>query len=173
MYSSQIDLWGFNGLTVIANVLFDALALGALDGGLVGLALERGASVIGAVAVHGALESIALPAEQVVAVDTVARVVSHGPVEGLGAVLGPIRKVVELASVEHDLIHDLRDLNRVRRRACAAHLERACRVGDVRLVVWRVQVLAVPAAILCISIMPVCRASVVDETGSLRLTWGT
>lgn len=78
--------------------------------------------------------------------DAVAGVVAHGPVEGGRAVGGPVRHVVELARVEHDLVHDLRDLDRVRRRAGAAHLERSLRVSDVGLVVWGVQVRAIPAA---------------------------
>jgi hypothetical protein len=130
----------------VANVLLGVLALGAVDGLGVLLALEGAAGVAGALGVHGLLEGVALPAEQVVAVDAHARLVAHAPEEGLAAVGRPVLLVVELPGVEHDLVHDLRDLDRVRSRARAARLEGARgRVGDVRLVVGRVERLAVPA----------------------------
>lgn len=70
----------------------------------------------------------------------------HTPDEGLGAILRPLSLVVERARVEHDLVHDLRDLDGVGARARSAGLERAGgRVRDVRLVVRGVEVLAVPA----------------------------
>jgi hypothetical protein len=79
-----------------------------------------------------------------------AGVVTGAENEGLRAVGGPLRLVVELGGVPDDLVHELRDADRVRRRAVAAQAEEVGRarggVRNVSLVVGRVQVLAVPAA---------------------------
>lgn len=50
-------------LTLIANVVTGLLALGARNGLLICLSLERRAAVARTLAVHGSLEGIALPAE--------------------------------------------------------------------------------------------------------------
>lgn len=133
------------GLTlVITNTLLEGLGLEAgIRLGLV-LALEGRAAVVSTVAVHGLLEGVVLPAEEVIAVNAVARVVAEAPVEGLGAVGGPLGLVVKLARVENDLVHDLRDLDWVRAGAGGAHLEGAVGISNVRLVVGRVCVLAIP-----------------------------
>jgi len=131
---------------LVTNLLTRRLALGALDGLLVILALQSFAVVIGALGVHGALEGIALPAKEVVTVDTVPGVVTVAPPERLRAVGGPLGLVVELARVVHDLVHDLGDLDGMRGRAGATALEAARGwVGNVRLVVGAVSVLAIPA----------------------------
>lgn len=72
--------------------------------------------------------------------------VVHAVDKGLGTVLGPDRGVVEFPRVPHHLVHDLRDFYGVCGRARAGHLETAARgVCYVALVVWAVEVLAVPA----------------------------
>lgn len=77
--------------------------------------------------------------------DSVAGVVAVAPVEGLASG-GPVGLVVELAGVEHDLVHDLGDLDGVGGGASTAGLKgTGGRVGDVVLVVGRVGVLSVPA----------------------------
>jgi hypothetical protein len=53
--------------------------------------------------VHSLLQRVVLPAEDVVAVLAVARVVSRGEVEGLRAVGGPVGFVVEFGCVPYDL----------------------------------------------------------------------
>ena len=71
-------------------------ALGG-DGGSLGL--ESLAGVVGTLGVHGALESITLPAEEVISVKAKTSLVTHAPEEGLRAILGPLRLVVEGSSV--------------------------------------------------------------------------
>lgn len=61
--------------------------------------------------VHGSLEGIVLPAENVVCVLAVPGVVPEAEVEGLRAVCGPQRLVVELSRVPHHLEHELRDVD--------------------------------------------------------------
>ena len=134
------------GLTLITNVLLCNLRLGAGNSLSIRLPLEGRAPVAGALGVHGLLEGIPLPAKQVIAVNTIAGVVTMAPVEGLRPVGGPLGLVIELARVIHDLVHDLGDLDGMGRRAGAAALKGTRgRVRDVRLVVWAVDVLAVPA----------------------------
>ena len=78
--------------------------------------------------------------------NTVAGLVSETPVERLRSILGPVGLVVELPGVEHDLVHDLGDLDWMRRGAGAARLEGARgRIRDMALVIRRIGVLAVPA----------------------------
>jgi len=99
--------------------------------------------------VHGALERIALPAKDVVGVLAETSVVARAEVEGLLDARGPSRLVVELGSVPDDLEHQLRDTNGVAGRAGTAQGEEGGGargwVGNVVLVVGRIQVLAVPA----------------------------
>ncbi len=77
--------------------------------------------------------------------DGIAGVVAGAPPEGLSG-LGPVGLVVELPGVEHDLVHDLGDLDGVGRWAGTARLESAARgVRDMALVIGRVGVLAIPA----------------------------
>jgi len=114
--------------------------------------LREEAAALGAEAaalVHGLLERVVLPAEDVVTVLAEAGVVAHREIEGL-ARRRPERPVVELGCVPDHLVHELRDLDWVSRRAGAWSAEEVGRarvgVGDVVLVVGRVKVLAVPAA---------------------------
>ncbi len=137
-----------------AVVVLDSLrADGALLGHVDGLGLETGAlGTHAAAGVHGLLEGIALPAEDVIGVLAVAGVVTRAEVEGLRAIGGPLRLVVELGGIPDNLVHQLRDPDGVRRRARAAQAEEVGgarrRVGDVVLVVIGVEVLAIPAAIV-------------------------
>ena len=104
----------------------------------------RGVEV--AVVVHGLLERVALPAEDVVTVCSGSANV-HRVHEWVGAVGGPESLVGELPHVPHDLVHDLGKLDGVAGWAGAAAVGAgALAVGDVRLVVRGVEVLAVPAA---------------------------
>ena len=97
--------------------------------------------------VHGLLERVVLPPEDVVGVVREARGVPARPHEGLFAV-GEVRRVdrVEAARVPDRLEEDLGQAHGMRRRAGTARLEGpALWVRDVVLVVRRVQVHAVPA----------------------------
>ena len=61
----------------------------------------------------------------------------------------PFGWVVELPSIPHDFVHELREADGMACRAGAGRLEAAAAgVGDVLSVVWRVEVLAVPASII-------------------------
>jgi len=85
-------------------VLVDERPHGAALGGVDGLGLE--AAALGAHApagVHGLLERITLPAEDVIGVLAVAGLVARAQVERLRAVLGPGRLVVEAGGVPDDL----------------------------------------------------------------------
>ena len=83
----------------------------------------------------------------------------HGVDEGVGPVGGPQALVVgELGHVPHELEHDLGQLDGVALRAVAATrgaAEAAGAVGDVRLVVDAVEVLAVPAAVESVSMFSI------------------
>ncbi len=94
-------------LTGVADGLVDRLGLGALAGLGGGLGLEGAAGVARALGVHGALQGVALPAEEVITVQTEAGLVGHAPEEGLRAILGPLGLVVEARAVEHDFVHNL------------------------------------------------------------------
>lgn len=124
--------------------------------------------------VHGPLEGVVLPAEDVVTVGSGATVIGgdrlanatgkrtergdgekkglpeiHGVDEGVRAVRGPETLVGELGDVPHELEHDLGKLDGVGSGAVAATggtTEATGSVGDVGLVVDGVEVLAVPAA---------------------------
>ena len=116
-------------------------------------ALPPEVSALGAEAagsVHGRLERLVLPAENVIGVLAEARRVTHREHEGLGAILGPLRLVVEAGSVPVDFVHELRDANGVSIRAVTAKAEESGgtvdRVRNVVLVVGGVEVFAVPAA---------------------------
>jgi hypothetical protein len=134
-------------LTLIStDILVGHLRLGTRDSLVVCLALQRLTGIPGALSVHSLLQSIALPAKKIITMDAITGVVPLRPVEWLRAVRSPVGLVVELARVEHDLVHDLRDLDGVGGRARASALKGAAgRVGDVALVVRAVRVLAVPA----------------------------
>ena len=133
-------------ILVLVHGLVDQAPLCRVDG----LSLQaRAPSTHAARSVHGALERVALPSENVVGVLAESGVVSRAEVEGLGPVLGPQRAVVELSGVPDDLVHELWDPDGVRRRAAAAEAQEVGRarrrVGHVVLVVRSVQVLSVPA----------------------------
>lgn len=67
----------------------------------------------------------------------------------VGAVRGEVGRVGELVGVPHELVHDLRKLDRVRRGTCAAAGGTGSRaVCHVALVVRAVEVLAIPASII-------------------------
>lgn len=98
--------------------------------------------------VHGALKRIALPAKDVIGVLTVARHVTSGKCKGLSGGW-PLGLVVELGGVPDNLIHELRDADRVGGRAVATQAQEgggtADGIGDVVLVVGTVKVLSIPA----------------------------
>ena len=100
--------------------------------------------------------------------DTSAGGVTHGPDEGLGAILGPVVGVVELSGVEHDLVHDLRDLDGVGGRAGATGLEGTRRgIRNVVLVVRGVEGLAVPASGESDGHTPATAAGLLGESGGV------
>jgi hypothetical protein len=94
--------------------------------------------------VHHALQAIAFPAEYVVGVCAVALAVRIRPHEGLGTVGGP--QIRKRSSIPQRLVRELRHLDGMRGGAGAGGAETAACGGEhVGLVVWRVEVLAVPA----------------------------
>lgn len=101
--------------------------------------------------IHTLLELIILPAKDVISVLTVAGVVAVAEVEWLGSVRGPLALVVEGSGVPDNLVHELRNPDGVGGWAAASQAKEVgragSRVGNVRLVVWAVQVLSVPAAV--------------------------
>jgi hypothetical protein len=137
--------------------------------GLLDSKTSLGAGKVGvAVVVHGLLQGVALPAEDVVTVGgrttrstKSAKIPAkhqgrswggrnvpdvHGVDERIGAISRPQALVGKLAHVPHELVHNLRQLNRVCRRASTASVRAGTlAVGNVALVVRRVKVLAVPA----------------------------
>jgi len=164
-------------LTAI-DILGSLLGLGAGAVLRLGLGGDAGLGAVGvevALVVHGLLECVALPAEDVVAVGGSATVsttlVLHVDIDWdlsnkdclcisfyspevhavdvwVAAVGGEVCRVGELVDVPHKLVHDLRELDRVGRGAgAAASGTRAGAVGDVALVVWAVKVLAIPASV--------------------------
>jgi hypothetical protein len=80
-------------------------------------------------------------------VAAVALGVTHAPDERLRAVRRPQRLVVESSRVLHGLVGELWYANGMRRWAGAGDLKPAnCRGIHVRLVVWGIEMLAVPAS---------------------------
>lgn len=73
--------------------------------------------------------------------------ITHTPNKRLRPILRPERRVVELSRVPHDLVHNLRNLDRVRGRAGTSGFEGpALGVGEVAVVVCGIEVFAVPAS---------------------------
>lgn len=136
---------------------------------------SRAVSVQVAAVVHGLLEGVGLPAEDVVAVGGGATWNSlvciiplllavsvclnnkrnqrhyspniHAVDKRAGAIGGPHGLVGEGRDVPHELVHDLGELDGVSRGAGTAAVSAvSLAVGDVALVVGAVEVLAVPAA---------------------------
>lgn len=71
----------------------------------------------------------------------------HAVDERRGAVSGPQAAVGELGDVPHELVHDLRELDGVSRRAgTTTSSARSGAVSDVALVVGAVEVRAIPAS---------------------------
>jgi hypothetical protein len=99
-----------------------------------------GEQVAVAVGIHRPLESIALPAEDVISVDTIPDIIAEGPDKWLRAIRGPQALVVERRGIPVRLVEDLWDRDWMARWTCVADW-----VGDVALVVGTVQVGAVPA----------------------------
>jgi len=64
----------------------------------------------------------------------------------VAAVGGPQALVGELVDIPHELVHDLRELDGMCRGASATTISTsALAISDVCLMVWRVEVLAIPA----------------------------
>ena len=82
--------------------------------------------------------------------------------------LGPVLFVVELARVPHHLVHELWQTDGVAGGTGPGGLEAACAgVGDVTLMVRRVEVLAVPASRCCCQ----CVGGEVRGSGGVGLRW--
>lgn len=129
--------------------------------GLEAVAQQRGR-------VHGALERVALPAEDVVGVGAVAGAVLVAPDERLRPVLGPEVAVVERPRVPHGLERHVWHADRVRGRAGPVRHEAApARVVHVVLVVGRVEVLAVPARREVVDRHDARRARLLGQLGRL------
>ena len=137
-----------NKLTAVKLLVHHGIDLAGVHGAN-GLRLERSAVLAGvehAGRVHGALQRIALPAKEVVGVGAEAASIAVAEDEGVAAIRGPV--IGELLGVPERLVGDLGHADGVRSRAGAAVLERLLdRVVHVRLVVGRVEVLAIPAAV--------------------------
>lgn len=136
---------------ILTNHCLDSASLGCVNR----LRLElRTLGTHAARRVHGRLQRISLPAEDIVGVLTQAGGVAGAEDEWLLViVLGgwPQRLVVELGGVPDDLVHQLRDPDRVGRRAGSAQAQEGGRstdgVRDVVFVIGGVKILAVPAAV--------------------------
>jgi hypothetical protein len=147
------------------NRLLDSLTDSTLRRHICLLCLESSTCIAVAALIHSFLQRAFFPPEDIVAVLAVAGSshlsalhrnvwtnpglpVTHGVHKGLGAVVRPDALVVEKCSVPHDLVHQLRHLERMRRRARASRFKRSARrIRDVVLVVRAVEIFAVPASV--------------------------
>lgn len=82
-------------LTVITDVLLDALGLDTIDGSLVSLPLEWRATIAGALPIHRSLQGVPFPAEQIVTVQAITGSIVHTPDEGLRSIRRPLSLVVK------------------------------------------------------------------------------
>ena len=130
------------------SLLADEVLDCALVGRGHGLLLDGPAAVVEALGlVHGALQRVALPAEEVVGVGTRAAIrAAEAPHERIGCSSRP--QAVELVRLPRDLESDLRHSDGVGFGAGRSVVEvlGVDRVVHVRLVVWAIEVLAVPAS---------------------------
>lgn len=98
-----------------------------------------------AAVVHRTLQTISLPPKDIVSMCAVSLAVRVAPHERLRAIFGP--HVSKHGRIPHCLVRELRHLDRVRRWTWACWSEAAFGRGEhVRLVVWRVEILPIPAA---------------------------
>jgi hypothetical protein len=88
-------------ISILNNGLPDSTLIGNVD--FLGLEVTA-SSAEAAGGVHCLLEGIALPAKYVIAVLTIAGVISGAKIKGLGAILWPVGLVVELGGVPDDLV---------------------------------------------------------------------
>jgi len=130
---------------VLADHILDLASVHCRDA----LRLERSSVLAGlehASVVHGALEGVTFPSENVISVSSVATAVVVAHEERVLAVGGP--HVGELGSVIQGLVSDLRYTDGMRGGARAGVLECVSDgVEHVRLMVGRVEGLAIPASI--------------------------
>jgi hypothetical protein len=100
--------------------------------------------------VHGFLERVSLPAEDVINVSSVALAVASAPNKWLRAVHGPVGFVVELSCIPESLIGELEHANGMRSWARIGRGKDHClsqyRTCDVFLVVGAVEVLLILAS---------------------------
>ena len=101
--------------------------------------------------IHALLEFIVLPAKHVVTVLAETSVVTVAEIEGLRAVGGPDALVIEGSGVPYDLVHQLGNADGVAGWAAASKTEEVGGtggwVGNMSLVIGRIEVLAVPATV--------------------------
>lgn len=113
--------------------------------------------------IHSAVQRAVFPAKEVVAVGTIASAISsqqrNNHLYLIGRKNSRIAKAVherllavrvvlrisEAGCIVHNLVHDLRDANRMRARASIACQCCACGVGHVCFVIWTIEVLSIPA----------------------------
>lgn len=70
----------------------------------------------------------------------------HAVHKWVAAIGWPQALVGELVDIPHELVHDLRELDGMGRRARAATISTsALAISDVSLMIWRVEILAIPA----------------------------
>jgi hypothetical protein len=134
-----------------------------LSGGLLVNARLGAIAVEVAAVVHCELESVALPSENIITVccgTTTEKLANRTGDEGFeeslpqvhavdewrGAIRGPLTLICERRNIPHELVHDLRKLDWEGSRASATSTGVSSGVGDVGGVVWRIEVLAVPAS---------------------------
>lgn len=101
-----------------------------------------------AIRVHRSLKSISFPTKDVIAMASIASGITHRPSEWLRAIRRPHRLVVEWRSVPVRLEENLGNRNRMSGRTCSTiWIPRwiAGRVSNVTLVIWAVQIDAIPA----------------------------
>ena len=137
----QNQLTVVNWLWYLLTQRTSICSLGALD-------LELRA-VHPTVCVHGLLQSVTLPTEDIVSMSPIARRIAHAKDERLRAIFRPVIWIVECARVPSDLIQNLRNMYWVRCRAWSACLERPVDgVCDVALVIRRIEVDSIPTPAL-------------------------
>ena len=137
-----------HSLLTAINLLGSLLLLDACVVLVGGLGCDTGGGAVlveVASLVHGLLERVALPAEDVITVSGSTAEV-HGVDERVRAIGGEDALVHEVGDVPHDLVHDLGELDGMGRGAGTAAIGTSTTaVGDVAPVVGRVEVLAIPA----------------------------
>ena len=132
---------------IFADNLFDGTSFGFVD--LLNICLATLASTKAARGIHRALETVILPAEDVISVLTISGVVTCAQDKWLSS-CRPVCLIVELGGIPDYFVHELRDADRVSGWACSSQCKEVRWVADwicdVILVIRRVEIDTIPAA---------------------------